>query len=66
MDIMNNIINDTTLDNYYEDADTTFTEAFAIVRHKMLNNIPLTTAKQELMDDFIKEWTELFGYDSLK
>lgn len=42
----------------------TFTEVFAAVKYKITNNIPMSTAKEELMDDFIKEWSADFGYKS--
>lgn len=44
---------------------STFKENYAIVRYKKTHNEPMTTAKQEMMEDFIEDWTDLFGYDSL-
>lgn len=40
----------------------TFTEIFAAVKYKIEHNIPMMTAKEELMEDFIEEWSENFGY----
>lgn len=57
--------NDTQLDNYYEDAEMSFTDVFAIVKGKMVNKLPMTTAKEELMKELIEEWVGHFGYDSL-
>ena len=45
--------------------DATFMDVFATVRGKMAQGLPMTTAKEELMLDFIKEWAEVFGYGSL-
>lgn len=52
-----------------EDKDTwkderTFTEVFAAVKYKITNNIPMATAKEELMESFLQEWAEDFGYKS--
>lgn len=52
-----------------DDKDTwednrTFTEVFAAVKYKITNNIPMMTAKEELMQDFIEEWAENFGFES--
>lgn len=56
---------DTTLDEYYLDQQLTFGDVFAIVKGKMANKLPMTTAKEEMMEDFINDWAELFGYESL-
>ena len=58
-------MDDTTLDNYYTDAEMTFKEIYAVVRYKMLHNEPMLTARQELMQDFIQDWADAFGYESL-
>lgn len=58
-------MDDTTLDDYYADQDFTFEEMFAIVKGKKANGMPLTTAKEEMMDDFIRQWVDAFGTDSL-
>lgn len=57
--------NNTTLDDYYEDAEMSFADVFAIVKGKMANKLPMTTAKEEAMKAIIEAWTETFGYDSL-
>ena len=44
----------------------TFTEVFAAVKYKVLNNLPMSTAKEELMENFIKDWVNAFEYESLK
>lgn len=44
----------------------TFTEIFAVVKYKIEHNEPMMTAKEELMEDFIKEWAEDFGYETTK
>lgn len=58
-------MNDTTLDEYYLDQQLTFGDVFAIVKGKMANKIPMTTAKENVMEDFINDWVDIFGYDSL-
>lgn len=50
----------------YADQEQTFTETFAVVKGRMANNMPMSTAKEELMEDFIKEWSELFGWETAK
>lgn len=54
---------DTTLDDYYN--EMTFKEAYSIVKYKKAKNMSLSSAKEELMDDFIKDWAENFGYETL-
>ena len=46
-----------------ENQNQTFTETLAVVKYKIENKLPMTTAKEELMEDFIEEWTEIFGYE---
>ena len=43
-----------------------FTEVFAAVKYKITNNLPMTTAKEELMENFVKEWVDAFGYEAMK
>jgi len=43
----------------------TFTEIFAVVKYKIAHNLPMTTAKEELMEDFINDWAENFEYETL-
>lgn len=45
--------------------ERSFTEIFAVVKYKIQNNLPMTTAKEELMEDFIKKWAEDFGYKTV-
>ena len=45
--------------------DTTFMDVFATVRGKMVQGLPMTTAKEKAMAEFIKEWCASFGYRSL-
>lgn len=59
------MMNDTKFDEFYEDAEMSFGDVFAIVKGKMANKIPMTTAKEELMKKLIEEWVDIFGYDSL-
>ena len=43
----------------------TFTETFAVVKYKIAHDLPMMTAREELMEDFIKEWAEDFGFESV-
>lgn len=43
-----------------------FTEVFAVVKYKIEHNLPMTTAKEELMNDFIEDWSEIYGYETTK
>ena len=45
--------------------DATFMDVYATVRGKMAQGLPMTTAKEEAMLEFIKSWTDAFGYRSL-
>lgn len=44
----------------------TFTEIFAVVKYKIEHNIPMSTAKEELMEDFINDWIENFGNNQVE
>ena len=44
----------------------TFTEVFAAVKYKVLNKLPMLTAREELMENFIKDWVDAFDYETLK
>ena len=43
-----------------------FDEVFVAVKYKIQNRLQMMTAKEELMKNFIKEWTDTFGYEALK
>ena len=58
-------MDDTTLDEYYEEAEMSFEEIFAITRYKMANKQLINTPKQEMMKNFIEEWCDNFGFDNL-
>lgn len=53
------------MEEYYADVESNFMDVFATVRGKMAKGLPMTTAKEKAMADFIKEWCESFGYRSL-
>lgn len=44
----------------------TFTEVFAVVKYKIINKLPMSTAREELMENFIKDWVDAFEYETLK
>ena len=48
-----------------EEQNQTFTETLAIVKYKIAHNLPMTTAKEELVEDFINDWAEIFGYNTI-
>lgn len=43
-----------------------FDEVFVAVKYKIINKMPMMTAKEELMKNFIKKWVDSFGYEALK
>lgn len=59
-------MNNTTLNDYDSQADVTLTEAIAIVKGKMANKMEPSTAKEEMADDFLREWAECFGWETAK
>lgn len=40
-----------------------FDEVFAAVKYKILNKIPMATAKEKFVEDIIKDAVGSFGYD---
>lgn len=53
------------MEEYYADVEASFMDVFATVRGKMAQGLPMNTPKEEEMLEFIKEWTDTFGYRSL-
>lgn len=53
------------MEEYYSDAELRFMDVYATVRGKMAQGLPMTTQKEEAMLEFIKEWTDAFGYKCL-
>ena len=47
------------------DDKRSFTEVFAVVKYKIEHSLPMATAKEELMEDFINDWAENFGYETI-
>lgn len=40
-----------------------FDEVFAAVKYKILNKMPMSTAKEKFVEQMIKDAVESFGYD---
>ena len=55
-----------TEEDLYANQDLTLTEAIAVVLGKLANGIPISGAKEEVADDFIKDWADLFGAETAK
>ena len=53
------------MEEFYSDVEASFMDVFSIVRGKMAQGLPMTTAKEKEMFEFIKQWCETFGYGSL-
>ena len=43
-----------------------FDEVFAAVKYTIINKLPMLTAKEKLMENFVKDWTDAFGFEALK
>lgn len=54
-----------TEEDLYADQQTTLQEAIAIVIGKRVSGIPITGAREELANEFITEWADLFGAESI-
>mgnify|MGYP007069842426 CR=1 FL=1 len=54
-----------TEDDIYTDQQITLQEAIAIVIGKRAAGIPITGVREELANEFITEWVDAFGIDSL-
>lgn len=52
--------------NLYADQEQTLTETIAVVLGKHAAKMPMTTAREELAEDFLEEWAELFGAETAK
>lgn len=52
-----------------DDFKTTYkplTEVITIVRGRKKANLPMLTAQEELAEDYLEEWAELFGAENAK
>lgn len=47
------------------DDKRTFIECFIDVVYKLRNGEPMMAAKEELMDDFIEQWCEIYGDETV-
>lgn len=47
----------------YADQSSTLAEVIAVVKGKMAAGMPMMTAKEEFVEDFLTEAVDLFGYN---
>jgi hypothetical protein len=45
--------------------ERTFIEVLLAVIRKMRTGIPMMTAKDELMEDFIEQWVDIYGDETV-
>lgn len=57
---------DTTNNKYYADQGMTLTDVLAVVKYKIANRIPMTTAREELCEEFLLTWADSFGYETAR
>lgn len=50
----------------YADQEQTLTETVAVVLGKLANKMPMLTAREEFVEDVVRDWAELFGWDTAK
>ena len=43
-----------------------FDEVFVAVKYKIINKMPMLTAKEKLMENFVLDWTDAFGFEARK
>ena len=53
-------------EDIYADQQTTLKEAIAIVIGKRAAGLPITGVREELANEFITEWADTFGANSIK
>lgn len=53
------------MNDYYTDVEASFIEVYAIVKGKMAKGLQPSTAKEKAMFNFIREWADTFGFDSI-
>ena len=56
----------TFLDERDMEDTRSFDEVFVAVKYKIINKMPMLTAKEKLMENFVKDWTDAFGFEALK
>lgn len=59
-------MDDTSLDDYYADQQSTFLEVFVAVVNKMRAGVPVMGAKEEMMEDFIEDWCDAFDEETVR
>lgn len=50
----------------YADQQMTLTEAIAVVIGKRAAKIPITGAREEIAEDFLEDWADIFGWETAK
>lgn len=54
---------DNTFDTVYRNPESTIDDVIAIVKFKIANNVPMLTAKEEFVEDLLKDAVDTFGYE---
>lgn len=55
-----------TEDELYADQEQTLTDTIAVVIGKLAAGIPMLTAREEFIEDVIRDWADLFGAETAK
>jgi hypothetical protein len=45
--------------------ERTFIEVFIDVVHKLREGLPMMTAKEELVEDFLEQWVDIYGDETV-
>jgi len=57
-------MDETNEEDIYADQQTTLTETLAVVIGKLAAKKPMMTAKEEFVEDVIRDWSEIFGWET--
>lgn len=56
-------MNHTMFDTVYREPEQTLDDVIAVVKYKIANKMPMMTAKEEFVEDLLKDTIDTFGYE---
>lgn len=56
-------MNNTMFDTVYREPEQSLDDVIAVVKYKIANNVPMLTAREEFVEDLLKDAVDTFGYE---
>ena len=59
-------MSDSYLESVQQNNNKTLTEVISIVKGRKAANLPMLNVQEELCEDYLQEWADLFGAENAK